>query len=375
MPPVSGRAGEGIEGAKLSPAMARRPTDTDPPPRRRARPSALAFATAAVTLIFGLGVLYLALSYRAEPALTTPVVAALPPAATVGPTPPTEPPLTEPRLATVPSPPPAEPPRPLNPAPDPALIAASAFGPLPVIGPDGRQAWRVYARPPAEGPQRPRVAILLAGLGLSAPQTQAAIQLPGEITLGFLPHAQGLAGKIADARAAGHEVLLHIPMEPRNYPSDDPGPHALLTSLTPVANLERLDWSLARAVGYVGIINRLGARLAESEADFKPILTALRDRGLMYLDASESTEAAALRLPERLAMAHTGIDRRIDREAARGAIDAQLADLEEIARRTGQAVGLGEPFPVTIERLAHWVATLQSRGIELAPISAMPAKR
>jgi uncharacterized protein len=345
------------------------------PTARRARPSALALTTLGVVLALGLGVLYLALSYRAAPPAPPEVVVALPP-----PPPPASNGLVAPALgqtlAPVPGqlPPPAAPSQPLAPAPDPALVAGSAFGPLPVIAPDGRQAWRVYARPPAVGPRKPRVAILLAGLGLSASQTQAAIQLPGEISLGFLPHAPSLGPKLAEARAAGHEVLLHLPMEPRNYPNDDPGPHALLTSLTPAANLERLEWSLSRGVGYVGVVNRSGARFAESDTDLRPVLLGLRDRGLMYLDASEAAGRNALKLADQLRVPRTGIDLRIDAEAARGAIDARLAELEQVARQSGQAIGLGEPFPVTIERLGQWAATLPAKGIELAPVSAIPSQ-
>ena len=361
------------------------------PPSRRARPSALALTTLGVVLAIGLGVLYLALSHRAAPPVQPEVVVALPPPpqpASNGLVPPALGQTLSPLPGPLPSPPPAPsqplpaqlpppaaaPSQPLPPAPDPALVAGSAFGPLPVIAPDGRQAWRVYARPPAAGPRKPRVAILLAGLGLSASQTQAAIQLPGEISLGFLPHAPGLAPKLAEARAAGHEVLLHLPMEPRNYPNDDPGPHALLTSLTPAANLERLEWSLSRGVGYVGVVNRTGARFAESDTDLRPVLLSLRDRGLMYLDASEAAGRNALKLADELRVPRTGIDLRIDTEAARGAIDARLAELEQIARQTGQAIGLGEPFPVTIERLGQWAATLPAKGIELAPVSAIPSQ-
>jgi len=252
-------------------------------------------------------------------------------------------------------------------------VISSAQGLLPVIATDGRQAWRVYARPLPSGPRRPRIAMLLTGLGLSAPQTQAATQqLPGEITLGFLPHASSLTFLVAEARAAGHEVLLQVPMEPRNYPSDDPGPHVLLTSLTPAANLERLDWSLSRAAGYVGVINRMGSRFAESEADLKPVLQSLRDRGLMYVDASEAPNNAALRVAEQQRLPYVVVDRRIDRIAARDAIDANLAELEQLARRVGQAVGIGEPFPVTIERLAAWSAGIAAKDFDLVPISAIP---
>jgi len=349
-------------------------------PTRGFRPSALTLTTIGLIAALGAGVTYLALTHRGEP--VTPVVIAVsapaqPAPTSVAPEPPavTEPPpqvAAAPALPILADTPVRPPPTPLPPAPDPALVVGSPLGPLPVIAPDGRQAWKVYARPLADGPRRPRIAILLTGLGLSEPQTQAAVQLPGEITLGFLPHAQGLPVKVADARAAGHEVLLQVPMEPRNYPNDDPGPHALLTSVTASANLERLDWSLSRAVGYVGVINRRGARFAESGGDLRPVLESLRNRGLMYLDASEAQTDAPIRLADQLGVPRVTVDRRIDQEASRGAIDGKLIELEVLARRAGQAVGLGEPFPVTIERLGGWAAGLADKGIDLVPISAMP---
>ena len=133
----------------------------------------------------------------------------------------------------------------LAPAPDPALVEQSAFGPLPRIGADGREPWQVYARPFDTSDQRPRVAIVISGLGRSAAATEAAIQgLPGAVTLAFLPYGQNLQHLINLARAAGHEILLNLPMEPIDYPINDPGPNTLLTALSIEQNQNRLNWVL-----------------------------------------------------------------------------------------------------------------------------------
>ena len=137
----------------------------------------------------------------------------------------------------------------LWPAPDPALINRTDIGPLPIIALDGRTPLQVYARPYKETGKQ-RIAIVVGSLGMSEATTLAAIQqLPGGVTLSFAPYGRNLQDYVNLARAAGHEVLLQVPMEPMDYPSDDPGPHTLLTSLTIKRNLKRLDWLLGRFTG------------------------------------------------------------------------------------------------------------------------------
>lgn len=118
--------------------------------------------------------------------------------------------------------------------PDPALVEDSPDGKLPIIGADGRQPWQVYARRFDQADRRPRVALVIAGLGLDAEASRAAIaQLPAAVTLGFSPYAHELPNWIGAARQAGHEVLLGLPLEPADFPREDPGPGTLLTSLDP----------------------------------------------------------------------------------------------------------------------------------------------
>ena len=260
----------------------------------------------------------------------------------------------------------------LAPAPDPALVTEGQNGLLPVIAPDGRRAWQAYARPFEGLGGRPRIAIMLAGLGLSRSATKAAIQqLPGSVTLGFAPYARGLEAWMNEARVAGHEVFLEIPMEPFDYPDSDPGPHTLLTSLDHSDNIDRLDWLLSRTAGYVGVTNFMGDKFTSSPESLGPVLEALRDRGLMFLDARTSRESVAGDLATQIELPRALNNRFLDNEASRIAIDARLLELEEISKTVGYAVGIGFPYPVTLERIARWSATLDEKGIDLAPMSAL----
>lgn len=251
-------------------------------------------------------------------------------------------------------------------AEEPTQLAAAT------VPPGAIPAWRRFARPFPPDETRPRVAIVIAGLGLSEASTTAAIQqLPAEITLSFSPYSNRLEEWVAMARAAGHEVLIDLPMEPASFPRDDPGPQALLTSLDAQTNLARLDWTLRRAEGYVGIATYMGSRFTTDAANLAPIVAELAERGLLMLDSRAAANSLAAKLAAEAGAAHAINDRFIDNEASRVAIDGRLQQVERIARTAGVAVAMGYAYPVTIERLSEWTRGLSGKGLVLAPISAV----
>jgi uncharacterized protein len=318
---------------------------------------------------------------RAEPAAPTvpPTGVAPPPAATPSPSP--APPGD--RVAVAPIAPPAAR-APATPAPipglpsvpalapfDPTLVERGSDGMLPVVSIDGRRAWQAYARPFDKANRSPRISIIINRLGPSHAATLAAIQqLPSEVTLSFEPYGDNLDYWIRLARAGGHEVMIDLPMEPLNFPAVDPGPQTLLTSLTAPQNRERMEWVLSRAQGYVGVVNHLGSRFSLSEEHLKPVLGMLRDRGLLYVDSRAASRSRAPAMARDIGLPRATNDRFLDAEASRDSIDLRLREVERIARDSGTAVAIGNPYPVTIERVALWAKTLESRGLVLAPITA-----
>ncbi|WP_159104274.1 divergent polysaccharide deacetylase family protein [Sneathiella glossodoripedis] len=260
----------------------------------------------------------------------------------------------------------------LAPVPDPEISKNSDFGLLPIIGPGGKMPWRTYGRPFDDPLSRPRIAIVISEMGMSSSATKTAIQkLPGAVTLSFNPYARGLQDWIEQARAAGHEVLLQLPMEPFGYPNNDPGPHSLLTSLTDRENLNRLDWMLGRFTGYSGVTNQMGSRFTSSLQDMEPIMKVLKERGLLFLDGRTSSKSIAAKVASQLQMPFAVNNRFLDHKADRDTIDKRLSELERIAKFTGTAVGVGYPYPVTMERISVWAQTLNRKGLVLAPVSAV----
>ena len=223
----------------------------------------------------------------------------------------------------------------------------------------------------ADGP--PRIAVVVTGLGLSAEPTETAIErLPGQIALSFSPYAPGLDTWFQRARDKGHEVMLDLPMEPVNFPVDDPGPRALLIRLPAEQNLVRLKWILERGRDYVGVTAHMGSRFLDSTEALYPILAELKARGILFLDNGASADSVAARLAAELILPHAVTARALDDSAPnREAISARLVQIERLALTNGTAVALGRPYPATLERLAEWTASLDARGFVLVPITAL----
>ncbi len=255
---------------------------------------------------------------------------------------------------------------PLPAAPLAGLTAPGPGGLLPVIAKDGRTPFAAYARPFVTT-GKPRIALIVGGLGLNAAATRAAIaRLPAEVTLSFVPYADGLQGWIDQARAAGHETVLEAPMEPVDYPNNDPGPYTLLAQAPPGETGRRLDWLLSRATGYFALTNYLGGRFMASDGAMSGFMGALKARGLGFVD-----DGSGARRGQGSGAPRASADTVIDQDLSGEAVDRQLAALEAAALARGGALGAGFAYPVTVERIGRWATGLTARGYQLAPVSAM----
>ncbi|HLH89516.1 MAG TPA: divergent polysaccharide deacetylase family protein [Xanthobacteraceae bacterium] len=260
---------------------------------------------------------------------------------------------------------------------DSKLLEKTRHGEVPRVSLDGARPLVAYARPvatTAANANMPRIAIVISGLGIGSKSTLDAISLPGPVTLAFAPYGSDLQRVAAHARAQGHELLLQLPMEPFDYPDNDPGPQTLLTSLAPEQNLDRVHWMMSRFQGYVGVANYMGSRFTASDAAFAPVLREVAQRGLMYLDDGTSPRSLAGQIAgaNNLPFVKAGVV--IDAVPTPNEIDRELAKLESLARDGGVAVGVATALPVSLAHIAKWAKSAESRGFLLVPISAAVAK-
>jgi polysaccharide deacetylase 2 family uncharacterized protein YibQ len=261
---------------------------------------------------------------------------------------------------------------------DQRLLETTRHGAIPKIAPDGARPFTLYAHPrklPADKTDAPRIAIIVGGLGISATGTaDALVKLPAPVTLGFAPYGADLDKLAERARAENHEVLLQAPMEPFDYPDNDPGPQTLLTSLTPDQNIDRLHWQMSRFQGYVGIVSYMGARFTASEQSLAPVLRETAKRGLIYVDDGASPRSVAGQFAGSHNLPFAKADVVIDTVPTPVEIDRALARLEMAARDHGTAVGLANALPGTITRIAEWAKKVEARGFVLVPITMVAVK-
>ncbi len=230
------------------------------------------------------------------------------------------------------------------------------------------QAWARHAlASPANPGNLPLIAIVIDDLGIAPARATAALALPAPMTMAVLPYARDAAQVARNARALGHEVLVHLPMEAAN--GQDPGQHALLAQQTPEEFVKNVRWNLARLEGYVGINNHMGSGLTQNSAAMAMLMAQLKQRGLLFLDSRTGPHTVGASTARATGVTTLERDIFLDNVITPEAIRAQLQKAEEIALRNGHAIAIGHPHPATIAALAQWAADIEARGFRLAPLT------
>ncbi len=297
-------------------------------------------------------------------AAPAPVVAA-PPAAPA--------PIRTQAPAPIPTPVPASsPPAALQPEPaTPQLAALPA--PPPAVD-SGPPLWLQNAVAVPDPGRRPMIAIVIDDMGLNRRNSERAVHLPAPLTLAYLTYAEDLSGQTAAARRAGHELLVHMAMEPLDGYIDS-GPDVLETGAPPGRLMAQLRHNLAAFDGYVGINNHMGSRFTSSEPEMRLVLAELKHRGLLFLDSRTIASSVGAPVAAQLGLPFAERDVFLDNVQSADAVDARLAEVERIASSRGYAIAIGHPHDATIAALAAWLPTLQQRGFALVPVSAIVKRR
>ncbi|WP_395021613.1 divergent polysaccharide deacetylase family protein [Dongia sp.] len=264
--------------------------------------------------------------------------------------------------APQPAPAPRIEPTPLPAEPDPAA---------PTLG---EPAWLKNAVASVDPGNRPMIAIVLDDVGATPGDVPGALGLPGPITLSIMTYAANAAKIAAEAHRAGHEIMLHVPMEPINRDAD-PGPNALLVNLDAAEIAKRLDWGLAQFPGYVGINNHMGSKFTQNAAGMRVVLEQLKARGLLFLDSRTIANSVGDSLAAELGVTHLQRDVFLDDVIDEADIMKELARTEAIARKHGVAIAIGHPHRDTVAALRQWIPEVQAKGFVLVPISAVAKKR
>ena len=193
------------------------------------------------------------------------------------------------------------------------------------------------------------------------------------MTMSFLPYAKDLPEQARAARAKGHELMLHMPMEPSGR--NDPGPGALLLSLSDAELRQRMTNALESFGGYVGINNHMGSRFTANRPDMELVMRQLKPRGLMFLDSRTTAQSVGDQTARELGVPSIVRHVFLDDDESVEAVRRKLAETEAVARRQGFVVAIGHPHDATLQALAEWLPTVPGKGLVLAPSTAILRKR
>lgn len=216
---------------------------------------------------------------------------------------------------------------------------------------------------------KPRVVIIIDDMGMDRVHTREAITLPAPITFAFLPYAGDLKAQTEAARASGHELIIHVPMEPMNS-TLNAGPAVLRPAMPPEEFLGILNNDLSAFEGYVGINNHMGSKMTQDREGMKRVMDVLKSKGLLFVDSKTIGSSVAEDEAKKAGIPYAGRDVFLDHDETYEAVSGALAQTEREALKNGLAIAIGHPKPETIRALREWLPTLQEKGIYLVPISA-----
>jgi len=218
------------------------------------------------------------------------------------------------------------------------------------------------------GEDSPRVAIIIDDLGYDADLAKSFMDLDLALALSILPRAPFTERIVAAARERKREIMLHLPMEPENYPQVDAGPGALLANMNQREIKRALEEDLSRVPGARGVNNHMGSRFTESEGGMDTLMIELRRRGLFYVDSRTTGRTVALEVAKRRGVAAAKRDVFLDNDLNHEAMAFQLQRLLAMARQSGSAICIAHPHPETVAFLRQSV-TLLKQAVSVVPVS------
>ena len=249
--------------------------------------------------------------------------------------------------------------------------------PQPRIIPDSDN--REIARP-EKGIERPipempepearkvKVAIVIDDMGYDKKIFKKFVDLGIPLTFSILPGQRYSTGIANEARSLNYEVMLHLPMEPRN-PERNPGNGTILTHMSQDEILRQLSEDIESVPYIAGVNNHMGSLLTENQDVMNIILEDLHKRGLFFIDSRTSPRSVAYETARRMGVRSGRRDVFLDNKADIGYIKGQVDKVIRIAKQNGEATAIGHPRAGTIAAIREKIADFEREGIELVPVS------
>jgi len=234
-----------------------------------------------------------------------------------------------------------------------------------------QQAWLANAIPFSLADENmPLIAIVIDDMGVDRRRSPRAIALPGPLTMSFLTYARDLGSQTSAALEAGHELMIHVPMEPGSS-TVDPGPNVLRVADGIGQTLENLRWGLNQFDGYVGLNNHMGSKFTQDPTGMRAVMEEVKARGLLFLDSRTAGGSVGAKLAAEVGVPFATRNVFLDHVDDEEEVRMRLAQTERLARKNGAAIAIGHPHDATLNVLEEWLPEVEERGFLLAPMSAV----
>ena len=219
-----------------------------------------------------------------------------------------------------------------------------------------------------------QIAIVLDDFGYAAGSDwlfERFCALPYPLTLAILPNEGRVRSLIDRARANGHEVLVHLPMEPDDYPHKDPGDDAVLVNQDEKTIRMLVRKAIRRVPGAVGVNNHMGSRATADARTMEQVLREVDRKGMFFLDSRTSPSSVAFAVARRMDVAALSRDLFIDPVDDAASVEKRLWELATLAARNGRAIGIGHDREQTLLALEAVLPRLEARGFHIVPVSKL----
>jgi hypothetical protein len=214
--------------------------------------------------------------------------------------------------------------------------------------------------------QKYSVAVIIDDVGYPSEMLEPYLRFEGKLSFSVLPFLEKSTDHARLLHERGFEILVHIPMEPVDYPAIDPGPRALLLRDTR-QSVEQKIWMMIRENPYaVGANNHMGSRVTQNPEMMNWTMSVLRQADFFFIDSVTSPETCAFdyALREKLPAARRDVF--LDNVDSYSAIDEQFEKLKQIARKRGTAIGIGHIQRTnTLKVLTTQLERLRAENISL----------
>jgi uncharacterized protein len=206
-----------------------------------------------------------------------------------------------------------------------------------------------------------KIAIVIDDLGQNAQSTKAVINLPAALTLAFLPYGDHLKPMAELARQRGHEVILHMPMQPLGR--DDPGPLALRAGDNEEQIANKMQVATQKIPGVNGFNNHMGSRFSVDASSMALLMQWTKRRGFYFLDSRTHADSKGMNAARAHGVPFAVRDVFLDHTINAEAIGGQLRQLQSVAVKKGSAIAIGHPHGLTVAALREWIPAMQKQGV------------